>query len=108
MDYAAYQMIRAAQVLIQDGALTEAVIDQGGDAFPKLLEKTGLTDLLRDVTMGGRIHMERSPGNYAFTREGDKTYICLYDSIGAEIRVSLPPAAKAGSPGVPEFSEEIR
>jgi hypothetical protein len=48
---------------------------------------------------GREMACERSPGNFAWRREGSRLFMCVYDPDGREFRMEVPSRIKASSPG---------
>jgi hypothetical protein len=98
-----------AQAMVAKGHLHSGMSDAELAQFPQrsvelgFLDKDAVPDPLINLYTGSPVRCERSPGNFAFRRIGNETWLCLYNENGVEHRVlALPPPPVVKTPTEPE------
>lgn len=83
----------AVQRLVSEGLLHSGMGPAELAEFPEIVEENKYLDerWLQNPLTGEEIRYERIQGNFASRKVVDKTYLCIYDEHGREIRVELPP-----------------
>ena len=81
------------QRLVSEGLLHSGMSPAELARFPEIAEKKEYLSgwWLKNPLTGENIRYERSPGNFASRKVEGKTYFCIYDEHGREIRIELPP-----------------
>ncbi|MDY7009892.1 MAG: hypothetical protein SVV80_03980, partial [Planctomycetota bacterium] len=94
MQMQVYDLYRSAELLADEGLLHSGMSPSELAKFPEIAKESEYwyARSLENPLTGEEIRYERSQGNFASRKVGGKTYFCLYDEHGREIRVELPPA----------------